>query len=277
MTRAPAGNHRTWAAPREDRVRRAPAVDTRVLGATLSAVARHHGLQRGAADDAVQLVAHALRARLAALVRAMLAAAAHRSDAQATAPPGMYEGDEPAAMWEHAVRRDVALQLAALERAEREEELRARKERRERLAALAAPPPAEDEDEDEPKRKSKKKEGPGVAARNMSEDVRKKMSNAVASHAVGLGKKYAWMTDAAAPAAAKPKATTPTPTPAPAPSLAPVTTTPVTAWSKPYVPGKAPPTPPVPEQRTLTLRDAMFVVERERGHGGGRGAARGWT
>ncbi|KAJ7170999.1 hypothetical protein C8R46DRAFT_1175615 [Mycena filopes] len=27
----------------------------------------------------------------------------------------------------------------------------------------------------------------------------------------------------------------------------------------------------------VTLRDAMFVIEKERGHGGGRGAARGWS
>ena len=27
---------------------------------------------------------------------------------------------------------------------------------------------------------------------------------------------------------------------------------------------------------TVTMRDAIFVVEKERGHGGGRGAARGF-
>ncbi len=27
----------------------------------------------------------------------------------------------------------------------------------------------------------------------------------------------------------------------------------------------------------VVLRDVMFVIERERGHGGGKGSARGWT
>lgn len=288
LTKSAAGNHKTWNI-REDRTKRAAVVDTRALAQTINNVAKHHGLAKGAQDDAVQYVAHALRARMEALLTAMLAAAQHRTEAQVTAPPGVYDPHETGTpMWDNQVRRDVALQLAAIEKAEREEEMRVRKERRERqeahaaqLAALNAPQGANGGggDDDEPKRK-KKKEGPGVAARNMSEDVRKKMSNAVASHAAGLGKKYAWMTDgaAAAPAATpskpKPKADTPTPsTPAPSTPAA-------SGWAKPYVPaGKSatPSTPTEPEQRRLTLRDAMFVIEHERGHGGGRGAAKGWT
>jgi hypothetical protein len=27
----------------------------------------------------------------------------------------------------------------------------------------------------------------------------------------------------------------------------------------------------------ITMRDAMFAIEKERGHGGGRGSARGWS
>jgi hypothetical protein len=64
-------------------------------------------------------------------------------------------------------------------------------------------------------KKKKKKEGPGVTARNMSEDVRKKMSNAVASQAAGLSTgKYAWMNAAAGTSTpAKTKSTTSTPGP----------------------------------------------------------------
>ena len=31
------------------------------------------------------------------------------------------------------------------------------------------------------------------------------------------------------------------------------------------------------KERTVGMRDVLFVVERERGHGAGRGSARGWS
>ncbi len=126
-------------------------------------------------------------------------------------------------MWSILVRTDVAKQLAALEKVEREEEMKVRRERKERAdmaaahaAALAAQqrggPSAVAEvydDADGGAKKKRKKEGPGVTARNMSEDVRKKMSNAVASQAAGIGGKYSWMTAANASAPApRPKAAT---------------------------------------------------------------------
>ena len=217
-------------------------------------------------------------------------------------------------MWSIVVRSDVGKQLAALERIEREEETRVRKERKERAeltaahtAALAAQangmgiggPTADPGDEMEGSAKKKrKKEGPGVTARNMSEDVRKKMSNAVATQAAGLGGRYSWMTAANASASPAPK-----PKPAPvatAPSPAVITTTattttmstpattttpavPSSSWARPYVSVKKPTsstrdTPAEDDSKTLiTMRDAMFVIEKERGHGGGRGAARGWV
>ena len=53
------------------------------------------------------------------------------------------------------------------------------------------------------------------------------------------------------------------------------------SWARPYVPaGKGPQSPVTKEEdsrRVVTLRDALFVIEKERGHGGGRGSARGWT
>ena len=125
----------------------------------------------------------------------------------------------------------------------------------------------------------------------MSEDVRKKMSNAVASQAAGLGGKYAWMNASNAAATPKPKAAAASSSTGGGPmSTSPATTTtPVQAaggsWARPYVPTKksatsTSETPAPTEDDTrlaITLRDAMFVVEKERGHGGGRGAARGWT
>jgi len=139
-------------------------------------------------------------------------------------------------------------------------------------------------------KKKKKKDGPGVTARNMSEDTRKKMSNAVAAQAAGLSTgKYAWMTQAnASTPPPKPKpAAVPTGTTASAAASPATTTAPAASagaggrWARPYVPTKTSQsqTPQREEdtRRAITLRDAMFVIEKEKGHGGGRGAARGWT
>jgi len=273
-------------------------------------------------EDSVNYLALALRARLQDLVTAMIAASRHRTDTQFDRPASFYE-DGVTPMWSILVRSDVAKQLAALEKVEREEETKIRKERKERMemaaahaAALAAQATgaglggdslaggAGGADEEGTKRK-RKKEGPGVTARNMSEDVRKKMSNAVATQAAGLGGKYAWMNAANAAAANA------TPKPKPAPAAAPITPAPAalatvspvtpaaaspatttapaagatsatgSSWARPYVPTKkadVASTPVEEDTRTLvTMRDAMFVVEKERGHGGGKGAARGWV
>ena len=251
-------------------------------------------------EESVNYVALALRARLQDLVEAMVEASAHRTDTQFDRPPSQYE--DGTSMWRILVRADVSKQLATIERVEREEENKIRRERKERsemaaahAAALAAQASGSNmavdgEMEDgQPKKKKKKADGPGVTARNMSEDVRKKMSNAVASQAAGLGTKYAWMNaSAAATPTPKPK---PAATPAPAASstLTPATTTTPAAsaanastWARPYVsskPSQQSATTPESDdkRRPITLRDAMFVIEKEKGHGGGRGSARGWT
>jgi len=210
-------------------------------------------------------------------------------------------------MWSIVVRADVAKQLAALEKVEREEEMRIRRERKERMdmaaahaAALAAQANgvantmAGDgyDDGEGGAKKKRKKEGPGVTARNMSEDVRKKMSNAVATQAAGLGGKYAWMNASNAPPPSKVKTATPagagSAPAAGAATTSATTTTPVlgvggSSWARPYVPTKKSTTPTqmnAEEEDTrtpITMRDAMFVIKKERGHGGGRGAARGWV
>ncbi|KAI0355455.1 hypothetical protein OH77DRAFT_1496162 [Trametes cingulata] len=289
--------------PYEDRSRKQPAkpnFDTRILGQTMRNIGTQHKVPK-IPEDAVNYVALALRTRLQDLLTAMIAAAQHRTDAQFDRAPSTYEDGRP--MWSVAVRADVAKQLAVIERVEREEEMRIRRERKERLEAAAAAQSAAlaaaatggttdgagTEDEGGPKKK-KKKEGPGVTARNMPEDLRKKMSNAVAKQAAGLGtSKYAWMTSASAangsatPAKAKPaaqpatpRASTPATTTAPAASAS----TSGGGWARPYQSSK----PNAQQQQqqddgrlAVTLRDAIFVIENEKGHGGGRGAARGWT
>ena len=275
-------------------------------------------------EESVNYLALALRARLQDLVTAMIAASHHRTDTQFDRPASLYEDGSP--MWSIVVRSDVAKQLAALEKIEREEETKIRKERKERAEMTAAHAAALQaqangmagghsmdmgggmgmDDSEGSAKKKRKKDGPGVTARNMSEDVRKKMSNAVATQAAGLGGKYSWMTaaNASTPQKAKPIVSTPvaaTPT-APStgvPTTSATTTVPATSspssaaaaaaaasssWARPYVPTKksnslAPTqTPTEDDTRTsVTMRDAMFVIEKERGHGGGRGAARGWV
>ncbi|OSC97963.1 hypothetical protein PYCCODRAFT_1447748 [Trametes coccinea BRFM310] len=291
--------------PYEDRSRKQPAkpnFDTRILGQTMRTIGTQHKVPK-IPEDSVNYVALALRARLQDLLVAMIAAAQHRTEAQYDRDPSTYEDGRP--MWSVVVRADVAKQLAAIEKAEREEEMRVRRERKERQEAAAAAQSAAAaqaagaaaategvgaEEEGGPKKK-KKKEGPGVTARNMPEDLRKKMSNAVAKQAAGLGTgKYAWMTAAASssssngaatPAKTKPagssRASTPATTTAPAPSASAGS-----GWARPYQSTK----PNAQQQQqskeedgrlSVTLRDAIFVVENEKGHGGGRGAARGWT
>jgi hypothetical protein len=252
-------------------------------------------------EDSVNYLALALRARLQELITGMIAASRHRTDSQFDRSVSLYKDGTP--MWGLLVRSDVAKQLAALEKVEREEETKARRERKERAeaaashaAALAAQAAGSavatdgnyDDIDGGGAKKKRKKEGPGVAARNMSEDVRKKMSNAVATQAAGLGGKYAWMNASNAPTSApKPKptttvnaggtsgVTTPATTTAPAP-----TASTGGSWARPYVSTKKASTQVAVEEDTrtaITIRDAMFVVEKERGHGGGRGAARGWV
>ena len=244
-------------------------------------------------EDAVNYMALALRFRLRGLVKAMAAASQHRQDAQYDRKPSLYEDGTP--MWSVIVTRDVRKQLEAIEKADREEVMKMRKERKERADAAAAvaaaanapPAPTDGGTADDPmdgttpaKKSKKKKDGPGVTAKNMSEDVAKRMSNATATHAAGLGRgKYAWMNAGSV--------NTPPSKPKPAAASAavsgPTTTVPQlntsTTWSKPYVSSTKPAEPVVEEdtRRTITLRDALFVVERERGHGAGRGAARGWA
>lgn len=259
------------------------AFDASHLGARMRTVASHHALQAGAGavpEDTVTYLALALRVRLSQLIEGMSKAAAHREESGVLRNPSTYADGSP--MWSQIVRRDVAKQLALLERVEREEELAARRERKAResytVTGQTALPSLDDalpmETDDEPKKKKKKPDGPGVTAKNMSEDMKKKLSNAVASQAAGLGTgKYAWMNAGnipTGPPAKKPAGSTST-TPSQQSG---------SGWSKPYQPaGKKKDEPPAEDdnRRAVTLKDAIFVIERERGHGGGRGAARGWT
>ncbi|KAI0690836.1 transcription initiation factor TFIID component TAF4 family-domain-containing protein [Cytidiella melzeri] len=287
--------------PYEDRSRKQPnrpQFDARNLGARIREIGTQLKVTK-VPEESVNYIALALSARLQELVEGMIDASRHRTDSQFERPASHYEDGTP--MWSLLIRADVSKQLSAIEKVEREEELKVRRERKDRAdmaaahtAALAnqasgiamAVDSAEVVEDGQPKKKKKKVDGPGVTARNMSEDVRKKMSNAVASQAAGLGQKYAWM-NASATAAAAPK-----PKPAASTAAAGIssatTTTPASSaaggsWARPYMStlkgsqGAPAATREDDKRRAITMRDAMFVIEMERGHGGGKGSARGWT
>ncbi|KAJ3848660.1 transcription initiation factor TFIID component TAF4 family-domain-containing protein [Lentinula lateritia] len=319
----------------EDRTRKQPSkpnFNTIYLSSTIHQITSAHKLPNpNPSADTVNYLALALRARLQDLITAMITAARHRTDTQFDNAPSLYEDGSP--MWSILVRSDVAKQIAALEKVEREEETKIRRERKERAdmaaaqaAALAAQSASAmnggaggsgggDDDLDGfggggGGKKKRKKDGPGVTAKNMSVDVQKKMSNAAASHAAGLAGKYSWMTAgasstgsftpkktvvAAAPAATTTTTTAPSALPslltgagASAASTTATLSTPSAAgsssgWARPYVSAKKTETSTTQEiaeedtRTAITMRDAMFVIEKERGHGGGRGAAKGWT
>ncbi|KAJ7856756.1 transcription initiation factor TFIID component TAF4 [Mycena olivaceomarginata] len=273
----------------EDRSRKQPlrpAFDPAFLGARMRTIGANYKV--GAVpDECVTYLALALRARLQDLVTEMIDAARHRTrGGRWDRAPGVYEGGGPAegegegwtgpgAAWGILVRSDVAKQLAALEKVERaeEERERERRERREQAttAALTAvlngedPPPQIPEDDDgmdldPPERPPRKRAVSDEAGRRMS-------VNAAANRAAGTGRKYAWLTVGARPQQQhQPGGFGVDAPPPPKP--------------RPYKSGTPPPLPPdagADPRMRITLRDAMFVVEKDRGHGGGRGAARGWT
>ncbi|KAG9088895.1 hypothetical protein FRC07_012453 [Ceratobasidium sp. 392] len=260
-------------------------------------------------EEALNYAMLAWKARLQMLWDKALAAAEHRSTSQYSRAPSFWnppvEGTTssiPATpMWSTLVKRDVAKQLSAIERAEKEEETRARRERRTAAAQADAEDAVEDEmDVDGRKAKKMRSMGPGVAARAMPQETNIKLSNNTANQAAGLrAGKYAWMTagagggggGATAPApkpkpAPTPAATTAT-TPAPAANATATTTTTTTAnatapalksggWGRAYaaVSKNAAATAETKDDGiTVTLRDTLFVASRERGFGGGRGSA----
>ncbi|KAG6893772.1 hypothetical protein C0993_000316, partial [Termitomyces sp. T159_Od127] len=134
-------------------------------------------------NDATNYLTLALRARLQDLIAAMITASHHRTNTQFNRPATLYPDASP--MWSIVVCSNVAKQLAALEKVKHKEETKIRCERKERqnMAAAHAATLATQansgaalsadgyDDLEGGVKKKRKKEGPGVTARNMSEDV----------------------------------------------------------------------------------------------------------
>ncbi|KAF7318937.1 TAF4 domain-containing protein [Mycena chlorophos] len=254
----------------EDRARKQPSrphFEVAHLSAKMRDIATHHKVVgSGIPEDCVNYLALALKARLQDLVEAMIHAAKYRTSAKFDKPASMYE--DGTAAWGLMVRADVAKQLAALEKAEREEEERERELRFRREQALDKAIDAmlagDDMQVDFPTeeevwndRKRRRKAG-------KSAEVQHQMTNQTANKAAGVPTRT-WMTTTM-PSKNKP----PIPVPPPA-ATAP-------HESRPYrATGTAPATRSTDGKLVVSSKDAMFVILKERGHGGGRGAALGWT
>ncbi|KAJ1021893.1 hypothetical protein NDA16_003655 [Ustilago loliicola] len=164
-------------------------------------LAQQHGLSVDAA--VLNYLSLAARTRLKNILENMIASSRHRSWSSHQHPPPMFPSTSQP-MYHEQILSDPVKQLAALEKAERGEEARRRRERLardEESSALAAGLGGDDMDMDDgtgtPKgdgRKRPKKIGPGVAARNMSEDVRKRLADSTAMRNLGGGSsKYSWL------------------------------------------------------------------------------------
>lgn len=224
-------------------------------------------------DDAIAYTALALRERLLGLIKSSLHARDHRFSSTIEQPAAIYN-DGITAMWDVLRKRNVGVQLEALKLVEADEEERIRRERAQKKdgsgsnedggsGSGAGGDGANGADGDNAKKRKRGKEGgPGVIARGMTEDQRTALTNNHAMRALGgLGKpRFAWMAGGAGAAGG-------------GTASAAMTTT------KPGMgtPGGRPQSPLVLDRQALTLRDVEFAIDRERGHGGGRGSARGWS
>lgn len=183
----------------QDRTRIQNFVDSGLLKTIIERIAATHKIQT-VEPDVLAYMAMATQERLRGLAEQMVHASKHRGRSLATANPPMY--DEEHAMYRVGVSQDVKKQLLAVERVEREEETKRKEHIAERERRLAA---GEDLDENgDPRggpggagaKKSKKQKegGPGVSARNMTEEARKKVANQTAmGFAGGSGRTYSWM------------------------------------------------------------------------------------
>ena len=259
----------------------------------------------------------------------MIAAKQYRTSANHLRPSPLqqpqFAGQDPTPMWDQVLYDDNEKILSTIDKVEREDERQARKarlardqaedEERLRLERLAAdgedgdasmavdgglgsgsvpgtPSGAKGAGETGKKEKKRKRETATQAARNMPEDVRKKLSDATASRKLGT-KKYNWLAGGASgdssPMRKKPKF----------PTLPPSSLSISTSLSGLATSGELPDsamdsalpsglgrlggipsahdasrTGPAGDvvDSVVTIRDALFVMDKERGKGAGNGS-----
>ncbi|KAI8096345.1 transcription initiation factor TFIID component TAF4 family-domain-containing protein [Halteromyces radiatus] len=149
--------------------------------------------------NAVLYLALATQKRLQEFVSRMVEASRHRVFSQTVDTPPLNSMDQP--VYKVVDVQDIRKQLLAIERVEREEERKRRDAiaERERNANISdGGGEGGDGDDDnvggstKKKKKKKKDMGPGVTARNMSEDISKKSTNETALMSAG-GIRKSWM------------------------------------------------------------------------------------
>lgn len=282
-------------------------------------------------SDSLPLISLAVQARMSALIEQMLAAKHYRTSANHLRPPPMlpvqYEGEVPTPMWDQVLHDDNEKILTTFDRVEREEERQARKSRllrdqleqaeKERLERLAeegddgggdvsmkveggsgsvpGTPAAGGSGKGEPgkKEKKRKRETATQAARNMTEDVRKRLSDATASKKLGT-KKFSWLASgtglggADSPSMRKKARIPPLPPSSLSISMTSLPTLgtslqdgldqpPLTAMERLAGVPAAHDASQIgsqddPANRLVTIRDALFVMDQERGKGAGTGS-----
>ncbi|ORX92250.1 hypothetical protein K493DRAFT_285922 [Basidiobolus meristosporus CBS 931.73] len=222
-----------------------------VLKKIVGKIAEPHRLT-GIDPDFMVYLALAAQERLKSLVEQMIVASKHRVVSHHIPAPPLDANHHP--MYKIAVSQDVKKQLLALERVERESERQRKRmitDREKRLAQENT----ENEDKEDGKegenKKSKKvrrKEGsgPGVTARNMSEDIRKKITNQTALLSAG-GVRKSWMLMGAGSDASSPAPSTSSKTAASSPAQSPRPQSPtIKTRPTPTTPSE-PPTPSTPQ------------------------------
>jgi hypothetical protein len=244
---------------------------------------------RNIEPDALPLIALAAQQRLRGLLDAMVVARDHRLSANVSHPPPFDpNADHPTPAWDQVVYSDTEKIMRAIQRVEREEEMKERRERnlrdtiereaqaqQEAAANGAAGSPSATGEGDGRKEKKRRKD----STKSLSEDQLKKMSDRTARGVLG-GKQYSWMTTGGAagsplrPASTlsagsnglpKPKFTPQQPS---APSGGGGTSTAIPRVES--LPSFQE-TSQEKESNRITLRDAMFALEKERGFGAGAG------
>ncbi|SPO48847.1 uncharacterized protein PSANT_06538 [Moesziomyces antarcticus] len=268
-------------------------------------LAQQHGLSVDAA--VLNYLSLAARTRLKNMLEAMIASSRHRSWSSHHHEPPLYASTSQP-MYDEHILTDPVKQLAALEKAERGDEAKRRRERlardEESSAAAAGLDADMDLDDGTTKadgRKRPKKMGPGVAARNMSEDVRKRLADSTAMRNLGGGSsKYSWLSGGSSfpgsfsplgakkskPEAddAKSASRLPKPKFAPQPAVsnwsggasdagaAPSSNASTGAWGDVTARQAAKDEEERQARLKVTLRDALFALEYERRAGAGHGS-----
>ncbi|KAL1914483.1 uncharacterized protein VTP21DRAFT_8866 [Calcarisporiella thermophila] len=320
-----------------DQTRAQQFFNANILRTIVERIAKSNNISN-VSQDYVTYLALATQLRLRNITEQMIQAAKHRIKSQEFAPPPLDEAGKP--MYKIIVQQDVRKQLLAIERAEREEERRRKEKLAERTAAAEAmggadglggegryaegtggpmedlpSTPQELVTGNKPPKKRRKD------TRNISEDVRKRITNQTALLSAG-GVRKSWMLEGAgdftstptppvrrsASTISNPGTPPPMSTDLASPSAggstnartpSAVTPSPTTTASG-SVSGRRPPLQQTPSllkrgrsrtsfvlppstitrgasgkgmvgDQRVTVRDALFALERDRGAGGGAG------